>query len=200
MPKILIMSGMIVSMIILAGSSIFLVYVYFYRLFHMIPGDLSIWDAFFSTTVVLIFSCFPASMALGCACIALECMTCYRFCDDGLYIKYLFEKWKCMPWESFQQICICYPYGAKDYPKVDTIICFVKQGEKKSLFGRWKTENPFHYRSVISFPLEPEILDKLQRKCTVRIDDLRGTGNYRHPENVRHDIRLKTPEELRKTE
>lgn len=125
---------------------------------------------------------------------------CYQFHKNGLYVKYPFVNWQCIPWNSFQQICICYPYDLKTGFKADTIICFVKQGEKKNPFGRWKTENPFHHRRVISFPLDQEIIDALQRKCNIRIDDLRGCGAYPHPKNVRHDIRLKTSEELQKTE
>lgn len=136
-------------------------------------------------------------LSIGLACIS-EGLANYQFCDDGLRVKYPLSKWELTPWEEFQQICICYTsYTTRGPSRAHTIVCFVKQGEKKNLYGRWKSDNPLHHRKVIDFDLEPDILLKLQLKCTAPIADLRGYGNYRHPENVRYDIKLKPPEELR---
>ena len=125
---------------------------------------------------------------------------CYQFHKNGLYVKYPFVNWQCIPWNSFQQICICYTaYSTRGPLRAKTVLCCVKKGEKKNLYGRWKTENPFHQRGVITFgglEIKPDLVLKVQLYCSARIDDLRGYGNYRHPENIRHDIKLKTPEEL----
>lgn len=124
----------------------------------------------------------------------------FQLSEDGLGVKRPLSRWEYTRWNDFQQICICYTaYSTRGPLRANTVLCCVKKGEKKNLYGRWKTENPFHQRGVITFGgryVEPDLVLKMQLYCSARIDDLRGYGNYRHPENIRHDIKLKTPEEL----
>ncbi len=114
-------------------------------------------------------------------CFANIILAWYRFASDGLYIKYPLQKGKLIPWNEFQQVCICYGgYGGNADLPLKEVLCFVKKGEKESpLHGRWKTDNPFHYRSVISIAYTPELHEGLKQKYPGDIVDWRGSVKYR---------------------
>lgn len=148
-----------------------------------------------NSSMQLPFSLFL--LAYGWVIIASTCAR-YQFTELGLYAKYPLQEQRIIPWKSFQQICICYDgYTTRGPSKACTAICFVQKGEKKNMYGRWKT-NTFNYRGVISIALNPDLLLELQLTCDAPITDLRGTRCYRHPTNARPDIKLKTPEEIKK--
>ena len=88
--------------------------------------------------------------------------------------------WSSTPWQEFQQVCVCYAaYTTRGKKKANTVICCVKQGEKKNLHGRWKTDNPFHHRSVICIDYSPEYHADITRMCPYAVEDLRSTRAYR---------------------
>lgn len=104
-------------------------------------------------------------------------MAIFRFAKEGVYAKYPLEKQIFIPWEDFQQVCICYYSRATEMFGVP-IICLVKKGERTNVFGRWKTANPLRWRNVLCLDFSPELLDEVAEKCPYDIPDLRNTGNY----------------------
>lgn len=101
----------------------------------------------------------------------------YRFETDGLHVKYPFHSWHIIPWDSFQQVCVLYSMIKREHAHTD--ICCIMKGEKTNMFGRWKTDNPFKYRTVISISYTPELHEGIKERCPYEIFDLRGTPNYR---------------------
>ena len=135
-----------------------------------------------------VFSLYAAGMVLCVAvfvfalgwCLAASGMARFRFEAEGLVVKYPLEKEKRIPWHQFQQVCVCYAaYTTRGQKKANTVICCVKQGEKKNLYGRWKTDNPFHHRSVICMDYSPEYHAGITRMCPYAVEDLRNTWAYR---------------------
>ena len=104
----------------------------------------------------------------------------YRFKSDGLYAKYPARPEIKIPWDEFQQICICFAaYTTRGVPRANTVICCVKNGEKHNGRGRWKTDNPFRYRSVICIDYKPALVEGLKEKCPYTVVDLRNTPAYK---------------------
>lgn len=104
----------------------------------------------------------------------------FDYSEEGLGVKYLLQKRKVIPWSEFQQICICYTsYSTRGERTAHSVLCFVKKGEKKNIYGRWKASNPYHSRSVISMEYTDELYKEVQKHCPYEIPDLRGKGNYR---------------------
>lgn len=104
----------------------------------------------------------------------------YRFKNSGLIAKYPLRDEIIIPWEEFQQICICYAaYTTAGPRRANTVICFVKKGEHKNGNGRWKTDNPFRYRSVICIDYNPALEVGLREKCPYAVEDLRQSRIYR---------------------
>lgn len=104
----------------------------------------------------------------------------YRFTDIGLIAKFPLRKEVIIPWESFQQVCVCYAaYTTMGKPRANTVICCVKRGETKSGIGRWKTDNPFRYRSVICIDYSEALFNGLVDKYPGTVVDLRNSPEYR---------------------
>lgn len=104
----------------------------------------------------------------------------YTFDDSGLLVKYPIRKEILIPWQEFQQICVCYAaYTTRGPRRANTVICCVKMGEKKNGSGRWKTDNPFRYRSVICIDFRESLLKGLEEKYPGTVVDLRNTPAYR---------------------
>ena len=102
----------------------------------------------------------------------------YSFCPDGVTVQYPLEKQRYYPWSDFQQVCVCY-YSRATEMYGYSVICLVKKGEKKDLFGRWKTANPFRYRSVMCLDYSETLLETVRESCPYDVPDLRDKGNYR---------------------
>ena len=104
----------------------------------------------------------------------------YRFTDIGLTAKFPLKKEIIIPWESFQQVCVCYAaYTTRGVRRANTVICCVKKGETKNGLGRWKTDNPFRYRSVICIEYREALLNGLVEKYCGTVVDLRNMPEYR---------------------
>lgn len=125
---------------------------------------------FLSGLFLLLFGLFSASM--GCAT--------YRFEEDGIYAKYPLQAPQVIPWDAFQQVCVCYGgYTTRGERKASTYICCVKKGEKPNVYGRWKTDNVFRHRRVITITYTPELHEGIKERCPYEVVDLRNTLNYR---------------------
>lgn len=104
----------------------------------------------------------------------------YRFAPNGIYAKYPLKPEVFYPWSVFQQVCVCYSaYTTRGPQKANTIICCIKHGEKKNLYGRWKTENPFRYRTVICVNFSLDLLYGVKEMCPFEVIDLRNTPAYK---------------------
>ena len=104
----------------------------------------------------------------------------YNYTTIGLLVKYPFQTEILLPWTSFQQVCICYAaYTTGGEQMANSVICFVKHGEKKNGSMRWKTDNPFRHRSVICIDYTPELYDQVKAVCPYEISDLRHTMAYK---------------------
>lgn len=96
----------------------------------------------------------------------------YSVQEDGLLIQwYLKKNPELIPWEKFQQVCIC--YADVSAAGKNTVICCVRHGEKRKLNGRWKTDNVFHYKGVIRIAYSDERLEEFEAICPMPIADLR---------------------------
>ena len=98
--------------------------------------------------------------------------------EHGIIIKYPLCPWAAISWEQFQVACICFEY--KRHTEGDSMLCLVKYGERTSIRGRWKTENPLHYRRLIRMYYTEELLSGLLQYYPNPIYDLRKTPPYRH--------------------
>lgn len=102
----------------------------------------------------------------------------YEFKKEGILARYPFSLPQLISWDKFQQICICYTSYSKLRDAYVVIAC-VKHGEKKNLYGRWKTDNTFRHRKVITIDYIEEIYKELQSKCPYEIVDLRMNRSYK---------------------
>lgn len=104
----------------------------------------------------------------------------YRFAPNGIYAKYPLKSEVIYPWGAFQQVCVCYSaYTTRGPRKANTVICCIKHGEKKNINGRWKTENPFRYRTVICVNYSLDLFLVIKEMCPFEVIDLRGTQAYK---------------------
>lgn len=102
----------------------------------------------------------------------------YTFSEAGVTVQYPLEKPRNYSWDEFQQVCVCYYSRAMEMSGY-SVICLVKKGEKKDVFGRWKTADPFRYRSVLCLDYSDELLATVKMNCPYQVPDLRDRGNYR---------------------
>ena len=95
----------------------------------------------------------------------------YTFSAAGVRVKYPLEKDKIYSWNDFQEVCICSVTYQR--MKSEPAICFVMHGEKKNIFGQWKTENPFKFRRVMAVDFSEERLTQLRACCPEHVPDHR---------------------------
>ena len=129
----------------------------------------------FLLVIIIAVFCFAYGWALICYGLAQ-----YRFHKDGLFVKYPLSSEQCIPWADFQEICVCYAaYTTRGTPRANTVICCVRKSEKKNSIGRWKTDNPFRYKTVMCIDYRPSLLEGIKEMCPFEIPDLRNTSAYR---------------------
>ena len=133
--------------------------------------------------VILLFICM-IGIGLILLCIGWQFITVgmarYRFTKEGIYSKYPLRQEQLHPWEDFQQVCVCYAaYTTRGQRKANTIICCVKHGERKNFYDRWKADNPFRYRSIISIDYSSALHCGIKEMCPYEVIDLRNTLSYR---------------------
>lgn len=153
----------------------------------LIMAGYILYEGLFVVAYPVIFTAILAGVTICLAILSLALgwvflssgMARYRFTSSGLHAKYPFRRYKFIPWSDFQQICICYAaFTTRGEKKANTVICCVRKGEKKNIYGRWKTDNPFHYQSVICIDYSPELHAGLMEKCQSEVADLRNTHGY----------------------
>lgn len=150
--------------------------VWFLRL-HGIPEGSFVLVGFLSFCFLIFLAIF--FILLGWTLISAG-LAQYRFETEGLYVKYPLRNEFLIPWDAFQQVCICRAeYTTRGPRKANDVICCVKHGEKTNLLGRWKTDNPFKYRSVICIAYTPYLAEGIAEKCPYDVPDLRETRTYR---------------------
>lgn len=104
----------------------------------------------------------------------------YHFAANGLQVKYPLRVQQLIPWDEFQQVCIVYSaFTTRGRQRANVVICCVKKGEIKNIHGRWKTDNPFRYRSVISIAYTPELHQGIKDRYPYEVFDLRETQPYK---------------------
>lgn len=92
----------------------------------------------------------------------------FDYSEEGLGVKYLLQKRKVIPWGEFQQVCVCYTsYSTRGPATAHSVLCFVKKGEKKNVYGRWKASNPFRSRSVIAIEYTDELYEKVKKTLPI---------------------------------
>ena len=96
----------------------------------------------------------------------------YEFYSYGVEAKYFGRHSQIIPWDDFQEVCICYAdYNCGYHSQLTKVICLIKKGEKKNIFGRWKVDNFLRYRSVIRLDYSPELHQKVIDVCPYHIVD-----------------------------
>ena len=94
----------------------------------------------------------------------------YTFSQDGVVAKYLGRPQITIPWDEFQEVCICYAdYNSRSDGQLTKVICLVKKGEKKNLLGRWKVDNFLHCKSVIRINYSENVYSEVITVCPYRV-------------------------------
>ncbi len=101
--------------------------------------------------------------------------------ESGVCLHRPLQGSKQLPWDAFQQVCICYGSGTPGRNDGNTVLCFVMHGEKKNLYDRWKVDNPWHDRYLIVADYSEELHTAVSACCPMQVADLRGTIAYPHP-------------------
>ena len=131
------------------------------------------------SSLFLLLGCSAFCFYFGWCCIKRG-LARFRFLKEGLMVKFPLEEEYLIPWDEFQQVCVIYgQYSTRGTPRASSIICCVKKGQKKNLYGRWKIDSVFTYRTVLGILFKPEYLAGIREVCPYQVPDLRDTGNYR---------------------
>lgn len=135
---------------------------------------ISAWNVFsFIVACFFCFACFSVEWKLLSFIFAK-----YEFAAEGVRVTYLGRRPQILPWEDFQEICVCYAdYYARVDGKLTKVICFIKAGEKKNVFGRWKVDNFLRYRTVIRLNYSPALYQKIADTCPYDIVNYCKTKN-----------------------
>ena len=59
-----------------------------------------------------------------------------------------------------------------------SVLCFVRHGEKRNLYDRWKADSPWHHRRLIVADYTEAVEEAVRSVCPMVIADLRGTIAY----------------------
>ena len=121
-------------------------------------GNLSLWV--FGRVLVhwgICFVCFVIQWRL------VEALfTKYTFCSDGVNATLWKRFTRFIPWEDFQEVCICHAdYYSRPDGKLTKVICLVRNGEKKNIYGRWKVDNFLRYLKIIRLDYTTELHEKI---------------------------------------
>lgn len=100
------------------------------------------------------------------------CFTKYYFCTDGIEASFLRQTPKLFLWDDFQEVCICYEaHRTKTNGNLQKLICFIRKGEKKNVFGHWKIGAFWRYPRIIRLNYTPELLEEIASFCPHTIVD-----------------------------
>lgn len=109
-------------------------------------------------------------LSIGCFVIQRQLLrnlfTKYSFCPNGVKATLWKKFTQIIPWEDFQEVCICHAdFNSRSDGKLTKVICFVRKGEKKNIYGRWKVDNFLRYGKVIRLDYSSELHEELSRLC-----------------------------------
>ena len=97
--------------------------------------------------------------------------------EEGVTLMRPLGKPRTYLWSDFQQVCICFASSVPRGPS-SPVLCFVRHGEKKNIYDRWRTDMPWHYRRLIIADHTEAIEEAVRSVCPMAIADLRGTTAY----------------------
>ncbi len=152
---------------------LFVLAMWAWLLFH-IPEMAEEFYGWFGVTFLLLFCPLAAAGTLHNL---VSGGTAYRFELDGLYQKRPFCQEKCIPWEEFQQICICNMRAGRHQTFLNGLF-FVRHSGKPYRF-RYVPEIlngnlGLGRRGVINMVYTPELYTGLAERCPLPIEDLRS--------------------------
>jgi hypothetical protein len=111
---------------------------------------------------------------------AREC----KIAQEGICVKYPLSNEKLLPWEQFQQICVCFePVKRRYIPPRFTdqeIICFVLRKAKKDSWGFWNIYSKRYFRTILFIRYSEEVMKALKEHCPTSIIDLRQEQIYQN--------------------
>lgn len=97
---------------------------------------------------------------------------------EGVTLIRPWRKAKAYPWSDFWQVCVCYSSGTPGKNDGVPVLCFVRHGEKRNLYDRWKADNPWHYGRLIVADCTEEMQEAVRSVCPMEVADLRGSPAY----------------------
>ena len=107
-------------------------------------------------------------------------MAVYKFKPEGLVAIFPIKKEILIPWDDFEEICVCHVWGGNTNDNPQPVICFARKGEKRNAALRWKTGNPFKCYRVFTIPYTVEYYEGLKERCPYDIPDLRDKLRYKY--------------------
>lgn len=129
-------------------------------------GHFTIWSgAKFAIDCGICIFCFVLEWRI------LRCLfTKYDFHVQGVDTYFMSKKPKVVLWSDFQEICICYAdYNTRTNGTLTKVICLVRNGEKKNIYGRWKVDAFWRYPRIIRLNYTQELYDQISSTCPYRI-------------------------------
>lgn len=97
---------------------------------------------------------------------------------EGVTLLQPLRREKRCAWSEFQQVCICYSSAVPGKNDGVSVLCFIRHGEKRNLYDRWKADSPWHYRRLIVADHTPELEEAVRASCPMEVTDLRGSIAY----------------------
>ena len=108
-------------------------------------------------------------------------LTCAEVSTGGVTLLRPLRKAKTYPWSEFQQVCICYSSSVPGKNDGMSVLCFIRHGEKRNIYDRWKTDNAWHYRRITVTDHSAELETAVRAVCPMEVKDLRGSIAYPDP-------------------
>lgn len=105
-------------------------------------------------------------------------LTCEEVSTGGVTLLRPLCKAKTYPWSEFQQVCICYSSSVPGKNDGMSVLCFIRHGEKRNIYDRWKTDNAWHYRRITVTDHAAELETAVRALCPMEVRDLRGSIAY----------------------
>lgn len=113
--------------------------------------------------------------------ILVRMYTCATVSEEGVTLMLPLRREKRYAWRDFQQVCICFSSSVPRGPS-SPVMCFVRHGEKRNLYDRWKADKPWHSRRLIVADHTDAMEEAVRAVCPMEVVDLRGSIAYPHPE------------------
>ena len=135
-------------------------------------------DGLWPTALLMLLPAAIAVWFTGFAALTLVRMyTRAAVSEEGVTLMLPLRREKRYAWSDFQQVCICFASSVPRGPS-SPVVCFVRHGEKKNIYDRWRTDMPWHYRRLIVADHTAEIEAAVRAVCPMKVTDLRGTIAY----------------------